>query len=273
VVDPDAFLVLPEHIAEDKEKNKHIASTWKGIGPAYEAKVGRRGTKVRDYIRDNNPIIVALKELGIQFKYVLELQKEFVNSKLLFEGSQSILLTIASGTYPYVSSGDSEISGIISSGFGFAMPEKIVGVSKACYITKSGAGPMPTEMPKEEADVIRGKGFEIGATTGRPRRIGYLDLPALSFACKRGNINSLVLTKLDIYNGVEAIKVAVYYDKMIYSGSDFEGAKPSYTELPGWKDCKDPKQVAHYIRFIEEYVGVKVEYITTGVGEKDIIKI
>lgn len=274
IIDPDNFIVEAKDIEEDLEKNSRVGSTGKGIGIAYRNKVDRKGIKIRNLISNGKPIITELKDMGVQFKYILEMQKELANSKLLFEGSQSILLTIASGTYPYVSCGDCEISGILSSGFGFAMPEKIIGVSKGTYTTRACApGPFPTEMPEDEAKHWREVAGEYGSTTSKPRRIGYMDLVALKYAVRRGNINSLALTKLDIYNGVEKIKVAVYYDRPIYSGSDFEGAIPSYTELPGWKDCKDPKQVAHYIKFVEEYVGVKVEYITTGIGEKDIIRL
>ncbi|CAN5950674.1 unnamed protein product, partial [Sphagnum jensenii] len=195
-VDPDAFLVLPEHKDEDKKTNGHIGSTNRGIGPAYTSKIGRRGSRVRDFIQKKSNLIRNLSNLGVQFKSVLELKENFLNSSILYEGAQGILLDLNHGSYPYVSCGDCTVAGIYSSGFGFVPPEKVYGVGKA-YVTKVGEGPFPTEIFGKEAEELRKIGGEYGATTGRPRRVGWLDLPALRYSIIKGGITHLIITKLD----------------------------------------------------------------------------
>ncbi len=273
IVDPDAFIVYEKHVEEDKANNGHIGSTNKGVTPAYKDKIGRVGTKIRSLIKDNSEIIQALQKLGIQFKHVLELKEEMERSNLLFEGSQSIQLDLNFGTYPFVTSGDCGLGGIFNAGFAFAPPTKVYGIAKGGYITKSGGGigGFPTELPEEEARIIREKGGEIGATTKRPRRIGALDLPALKYSIIKGGITHLILTKLDIMNGQETIKTCYDYGKSIFSGNDFEGVTPHYTNLPGWQDAKDLKQIQPFIKHIEDYTGISVEYISAGVNNDDMI--
>ncbi len=272
IVDPDAFVVFPKHIQEDKEKNKHIGSTNKGVSPAYRDKINRCGFKIRDLLESKHESIVKLQNLGVQFKYVLELKEEFERSRLLFEGGQSVLLDYNFGTYPYVTSGESTLGGIFNAGFAFAMPSKVIGVCKP-YVTKVGEGPFPTEYLGEEAEKIRQKGLEFGSTTGRPRRIGALDLPALKYSIIKGGITCLAISKLDILDGEQNIKICVNYDRPLYSGSDLRDNKPQYIEFPGWNNSKNLSQIKPFLSLIENYVNIPVEYVSTGVNPQDMFEI
>ena len=272
VIDPDAFVVFQKHIDEDKEKNKHIGSTNKGVGPAYRDKIGRVGTKLRTLINDNAPVISAIKELGVKFQYVSELRSFFEEAKLLFEGSQSILLDYNFAAYPYCTSGQCSIAGIIDGGFAFAMPEKNYGICKP-YLTKSGNGPMPTEYGEEESKLLREKGEERGNTTGRDRRIGALDLPSLMYSIEKGGLNSLIFSKLDILNGHKTIKVCTAYDKPMYCGSDLMTVKPTYIDLPGWEDAKNIEQIKPFISYVESFTGLTIEYVSSGVNPEDMVKL
>lgn len=277
IVDPDAFLVLPKHIEEDSSETK-IGSTRKGIGPAYTDKMSRNGVKVKAFIQDNAEIIVELKRMGVQFKHALSLYGEFKKDSILFEGSQGILLDLNAGTYPYVSCGDSTLAGIHAAGFGFVAPEKVYGVAKV-YSTKVGNGPFPTEYVNakgeetEECKKIRELGKEYGATTGRPRRCGALDLPALRYAKRRGGLTHLIMAKFDILDGQDKVKVCYAYDEEPVSGGDFATAKPKYTYLDGWKDSHDVSQLSTFIDLVEEISEMKVEYISCGVNPEDLIKL
>jgi adenylosuccinate synthase len=270
-VDPDAFLVLPKHVEEDKAKNGHIGSTKKGVGPAYTEKVSRSGTKVKDYLDSNSDITNELKSMGVQFKYVLEMYDELSSSKVIFEGAQGILLDLNAGTYPYVSCGDSTLAGIHSSGFSFIAPKTVYGVAKA-YSTKVGEGPYPTEYFGQQAEELRRLGDEYGAVSGRPRRVGALDLPALRYAKKRGGINKLIITKLDILNGCDNVAVCHKYKNEAVSGSSFFNAEPEYVYFEGWKDASDPDQIRPFIEFIEYETGMRVDYVSFGVGAEDFVK-
>lgn len=276
-VDPDAFVVLPEHKETDKANNKHIGSTNRGIGPAYADKVMRKGVRVIDRMNDGDPIIASLSALGVQFKGVLELKEDFESSRLLFEGAQGILLDLNHGIYPYVSCGDATVAGIYAAGFNFVKLDKVYGVAKV-YTTKVGEGPFPTELHGDEAESLRKLGNEYGATTGRPRRVGWLDLPALKYACAKGGINSLIITKFDILSGMEEIPVAETYEKTPTSSKDFFNAKPNYVKLKGWKDVKDYNDFDSYdkiwkfVDYIEEQVGVPVDMISKGTSTRDILE-
>ena len=271
-VDPDAFVVLDKHIEEDKQKNKHIGSTNKGISPAYTDKVSRKGLKIIDLLNSKDESLMKLKDMGVHFKYSMELMDEFKNSSLLFEGAQSILLDPNFGTYPFVTSGDCALNGVYSSGFASVMPKKVYGVVK-CYSTRVGNGPFPTEIFGDEADLLRERGGEYGATTGRPRRVGWLDLPALKYAATKGGLTDLIITKLDILSGMDTIPIASEYDFTPVSGSSFFNATPTYTRVRGWKDPKDMSQISDFVRYISEYVGLPVSYISCGTSESDIIKL
>lgn len=271
-IDPDAFVVLPKHKETDKADNKHLGTTNKGIGPAYADRVSRSGTKIIQLINDNSLITSALQKLGVQFKYSMELKQELLSSKVLFEGSQGTLLCINNGIYPYVSSSDCTVAGIAASGFGFIMPSKVYGVSKA-YTTKVGAGPFPTELDGDVAESLRKSGQEFGATTGRPRRIGWIDLPAIKYSVQKSGITDLIITKLDILNGWKKVPICHKYDKDPVSGNCFFKAKPQYTDVSGWEDAKDTNQIKDFINSIEKYTETKVSMISFGVNKSDILSI
>lgn len=271
-VDKDAFIVEAKHKEEDKLTNGHIGSTNRGIGPAYRDKIARAGKRISSLFSQNDPSMGALLELmalGVTFTTVLEQEEIFKVSNLLFEGAQGVLLDINHGIYPYVSCSDATIGGIIASGFAFAKLDKVYGVAK-CYTTKVGEGPFPTELHGEDADDLRAMGNEFGATTGRPRRVGWLDLPALKYACKKGGITHLILTKFDILNGMPKIPVCVMYDKVPTSPSDFIGARPRTVDVAGWSDAKHPEQLKAFINLVETFTKYPVEIISCGTSEADI---
>jgi adenylosuccinate synthase len=275
-VDNDAFIVEAKH-KEDKISNGHIGSTNRGIGPAYKDKISRSGKRVGDLIFGDDglvneyySIMNELMGLGVTFTTVLQMEKHFQVSKLLFEGAQGVLLDINHGIYPYVSCSDATIGGIIASGFAFAKLDKVYGVAK-CYTTKVGEGPFPTEIHGESANDLRKIGNEFGATTGRPRRVGWLDLPALQYAVKKGGITHLILTKFDILNGLSQVPICLSYEYPITRGYDFFDARPQITTMPGWSDAKQPNQLETFIKLIESVVNVPVEYISCGTDESDII--
>lgn len=276
-VDKDAFLVESKHKEEDKATNGHIGSTNRGIGPAYKDKIGRTGYRIGDLYhggRLHDPyyddFMYQLVGRGVNFVSSLELRDEMMQSNLLFEGAQGIMLDLNHGVYPYVSCGDATLAGVHASGFGFAKIDKVYGVAKA-YTTKVGAGPFPTEIVGQEADELRERGQEYGATTGRPRRVGWIDLPALKYACQKGNINSLIITKMDILDGMDKVTACHAYDKPPMCPADFHKAKPQYTSIPGWEDATSSKEAADFIKLIENSANCPVEYVSCGVSEKDIL--
>lgn len=271
-VDKDAFIVEPKHKEEDKKANGHIGSTNRGIGPAYKDKISRSGTRIGTLFYQNGPSMDAfleLMQLGVTFTSVLELEDIFKVSNLLFEGAQGILLDINHGIYPYVSCSDATIGGIIASGFAFAKLDKVYGVAK-CYTTKVGEGPFPSEIHGEDADDLRQMGNEFGATTGRPRRVGWLDLPALKYACKKGGITHLIVTKFDILNGLPKVPICVMYDKVPTSPIDFMNPRIRTIDAPGWADAKQPEQLKPFINMIEVFTKCPVEIISCGTSESDI---
>lgn len=276
-VDRDAFLVESKHKEEDKASNAHIGSTNRGIGPAYKDKVGRVGHRIDDLYTNRlhdpyyDDFMYSLVARGVNFVSSLEMRSTMANSNLLFEGAQGMMLDVNHGIYPYVSCGDATLAGIYASGFGHVKLDKVYGVAKA-YTTKVGEGPFPTEIFGKDAEDLRERGQEYGATTGRPRRIGWLDLAALKYACLKGNIDSLIITKLDILNGMSNVKVCHNYTKEPIHPSDFFKAEPQYTSLAGWKNASEKSvEVNEFINFIEKTVNCPVSYISCGVNEKDIL--
>jgi len=269
-VDPDAFVITPEHKEEDKARNGHLGTTNKGIGPCYTDKIARRGIRVRDLIEKDSLIICALTEIGVNFNHVMELKHQFVRSKILFEGAQGVMLDINCGIYPFVSSSDCTVSGIAASGFGFVMPSKVYGVAKA-YSTRVGNGPFPTELEDKAAENLRNQGKEYGSTTGRPRRIGWLDLPALKYAIEKSGITSLVITKLDILNGFNKVPVCVGYDRSPVCGADFYKPKIKMMDVQGWTNPKEYSQIREFIHTIEYWSETKVSLISCGTDKSDIL--
>ena len=279
-VDKNAFVVLPHHKEEDKAKNAHIGSTNRGIGPAYADKINRSGTRVNDIIfgyfgctleLDQAKTMRALLGSGVHFVNLLEVRDDMARSKLLYEGAQGILLDINHGIYPYVSCSDCTLGGIYAAGFHFAPPKRVYGVAK-CYTTKVGEGPFPSEISGAEADLLRKRGNEYGATTGRPRRVGWLDLPALNYSCKVSGITDLILTKFDILAGMEKVPVGIKYEKTPTSPADFHNVTLEYTELPGWaKAEKGNKELQNFIRVVQKATGCYLSYISVGTETSDIL--
>ncbi len=300
----------------EKLKGKEkIGTTQRGIGPAYADKINRMGIRAIDLINENifsmklkknidfyNKILPYIyKENEIDYKSTLEqyldyakIIKPFIenislylfdllNSNkdlvIIFEGAQGTLLDIDYGTYPYVTSSNPTIGGIFTgSGIGLLDIDKIVGIVKA-YTTRVGRGPFPTELLDDIGTYLQEKGKEFGATTGRRRRCGWLDIPIIRYAIKINNINSIVLTKLDVLTGIDKIKICTKYkiNGKIYQYfvNNFEALQnctPIYEELNGWNEditnatsYKDlPTNCKKYIEKIEELIQVPIDIISVG---------
>lgn len=272
IVDPDAFVIEQKHIDFDKKHNKHLGTTSKGVGPAYTDKVARKGKRIYNFLNDKSEITNKLQEMGVRFIPVLALREQMEKSNLLFEGSQGALLDLNASIYPYCTSSDCTVSGIWAGGFNFVKLNKVYGMIKP-YATKSGEGPLPTEYFGDEAEELRKRGGEYGSTTGRNRRVGALDLPAIKYGCRKAGITNLCLAKMDILNNQKTIKVCISYGKEIYSPNDFQNIKPEYIEFDGWKNAsKKPDELRYFIGYVEEKVEVPVDYYSCGIGKDDMIK-
>jgi adenylosuccinate synthase len=300
-----AHLVLPRHKEEDKESDKRrplpIGTTGRGIGMAYAAKARRDGVRVADLL---DPKI--FDHLSAEDRAFLEPYRDFfrdaavniheflhnrkAGEHVLLEGAQGALLDIDLGTYPFVSSGISAAAGA-STGASLGPKEldRIVGVFKA-YTTRVGNGPFPTEFREGwDADLeerIREIGNEYGVTTGRPRRCGYLDLPALRYTSRANSIDSLALTHLDVYDSFDEVKACVGYkiggtvtEEFPASITALEAAEPVVKSFPGWKTpLRDvstyealPQAAKDYIAFIEEYTGSQVDIVSVGSERRQTI--
>jgi len=281
-VDPDAFVVLPKHLKEDKENVVKFGSTGRGISPCYRDKVNRCGIKIGDLFKfdtsleDQRDLVQALMNKGVRFSYAVREAIMFDRSDLIFEGAQSVMLDQNFGAYPYVSSGECTLGGIFNAGFAQYMPKTVYGVIKP-YTTAVGKMPFPTEQLNDWGNKVREQGHEFGATTGRPRRIGALDFPALRYSIAKGGITHLILTKLDILNGMENIPVCRNYEHGDpISGQDFFSAKPVIEETKGWKTIDDKdysdEQLWNFIRLVEgETKGETiVSHLSWGTGEKEM---
>jgi len=291
-------LILPTHISIDqvRDKQESIGTTGRGIGPAYEDKIGRRAIRFgdignQDLLREKVELLVGyhnriLKDLYNQesfqanevfdeimkYKHLYDefcadsqdLMYEWVKNKksILFEGAQGTLLDIDHGTYPYVTS-SSTTAGGVSTGLGIGPKyiNKIIGISKA-YTTRVGEGPFPTELFDEDGELLAKKGNEFGATTGRPRRCGWLDLVALKKAIFTNSVTDLCITKLDVLDETKIIKVCIEYNDN----------KPVYKEFDGWLCSTEgitqyselPVKAKEYIEYIEEFIDCSSSIISTG---------
>lgn len=317
-----AHLIMPYHIAIEREheKTKNIGTTGRGIGPAYTDKISRNGIRVIDLfypeillskINSNlSTINFLLKNLynadplsaediyGLYLSYAKELS-EYVadtdillndaidsDANILFEGAQGTLLDIDHGTYPFVTSSNTVTGGVCTgSGVSPLKINKILGVAKA-YTTRVGEGPFPTEIKDSIGDCIRQRGGEYGSTTGRPRRCGWLDMIALKYAIRLNGLTGLAITKLDVLDGLDKIKICLgyKYKDTIYNNFPKElevlqNCEPVYKELPGWTEStvgikdfdKLPKNAKSYIKEIENILKTKVQIISTGQGREDTI--
>ncbi len=317
-------LILPTHRALDKASelakgNEKIGSTLKGIGPAYMDKTGRNGLRVGDLLDKNfttQYIKLRLKHQRLldsmnfqeditaweeEFFEAVEFMRElkvvngeyFINDKIaggarvLAEGAQGSMLDVDFGTFPFVTS-SSTISAGVCSGLGIA-PQKIrdvLGVSKA-YCTRVGSGPFPTELEDETGEELRKLGSEFGATTGRPRRCGWIDLVALRFACMINGVTKIVMTKADVLDSFDQLQVCEQYkvNGQLTSQVPYQMLKakiePVYTALPGWKTditeikhyADSPAKMKEYIDHIRKYLGVEISYVSNGPGRDQIISV
>ncbi|MDO6801693.1 adenylosuccinate synthase [Wenyingzhuangia sp. 1_MG-2023] len=320
-----AHLILPTHrlldAASEKSKGKDkIGSTLKGIGPTYMDKTGRNGMRVGDLELDNWKEIfekLAQKHINMLDFYKVELEydldalrEEFfasveklkeltfidseeylhqaikANKTILAEGAQGSLLDVDFGTYPFVTSSNTTAAGACT-GLGVAPNQigEVFGIFKA-YTTRVGSGPFPTELFDEDGATMARVGHEFGATTGRARRCGWLDMVALKYACQVNGVTQLNMMKADVLSGFETLKVCTAYE---YKGeviSHFpyniepENVKPVYTELKGWKEdltgmtSEDqlPEALLDYIAFIEKETGIKITIVSVGPDRKQTIE-
>ncbi|KAF1009438.1 MAG: Adenylosuccinate synthetase [Luteibacter sp.] len=324
-ISPATPLIMPYHIAVDKAREvasgaKAIGTTGRGIGPAYEDKIARRSIRVADLmyphelpekvkaaVEYHNFVLTQwLKAEPVDYQTVLdealtwgEYIKPMVDDvatilhdvrreggNILFEGAQGALLDIDHGTYPYVTSSNTTVGGALAgTGVGARDIDYVLGICKA-YATRVGGGPFPTELHDEMGELLRKKGNEFGASTGRPRRCGWIDLVALKRAVQINGIDGLAITKLDVLDGLESIKVCIAYE---YRGKrrelaplDADGwdeCKPVYLEFPGWEEStagirdwnKLPLAARAYLRAVEELSGCKLALVATGADRDDTI--
>ena len=295
-------LILPSHIGIDKVRDKleSIGTTGRGIGPAYEDKVARRAVRFGDlgnedllkekvttlvnyhnkvlqnlYGADTFNINDILDELN-SYKYLYDNYASDVQDmvyqwnkekkSILFEGAQGSLLDIDHGTYPYVTSSSTTAGGVSTGiGVGPKFIDKIVGISKA-YATRVGEGPFLTELFDDNAKMLAERGHEFGATTGRPRRCGWLDLVSLKKTVFLNSVTDLCLTKLDVLDAFEAIEVCVAYD---------DKGEPVFQSFPGWMSKTEginkfddlPDNAKSYIKFIESFIECSASIISTDLQE------
>jgi adenylosuccinate synthase len=325
LISKNAHVIMPYHIALDNAHEKMkglkcIGTTGRGIGPAYVDKMSRVGIRIVDLL---NPAILREK-LTANLKHVNFLLKNLYRSRgfnaekifrdymaygkkirphisdtdlvineaisggriILLEGAQGALLDIDHGTYPYVTSSNSVAGGACTGlGIGPTKISKVLGVVKA-YTTRVGSGPFPTEIGGALGEELRSKGGEFGATTGRPRRCGWLDALVLRRSAMVNGLTGMAITKLDILDGMKKIKICTAYK---YRGrliedfpkdlSTLENCSPAYEEMEGWnrstigiKNFRDlPVQARAYIRRIEKLSGVKAHMISTGQKRDELI--
>ena len=324
MVSPNSHVILPYHVAMDKamDAKRGIGTTGRGIGPVYSDKISRTGITVGDLVHDKSireKIIERTLEKNLLLKHVLEADeldpqdvveetikhipalKPFVGEvnanllralsggkKILFEGAQGTMLDIDWGTYPYVTSSPTLSGGaLLGAGLPSTSVDEVVGVVKA-YTTRVGSGPFPTEMTDEDADETRNAGpvGEYGATTGRPRRCGWLDLPQLRRAVRVNGCTSLALTRLDVLTGKQKLPVCVAYD---YENAkwdmppEWRGAwsrvKPIYEDRNGWEEdisevrvFEDlPQAVQNYVQSMEDALEVPIGLISVGPARRQTI--
>ncbi len=315
IISKKAHLIMPSHrildaASEASKGNSKIGSTLKGIGPTYMDKTGRNGLRIGDIISDNfkekyNTLLQKHEELLKQYDFEYDLKefekgwfegieviKEFMivdsehylnnqlkaNKSVLAEGAQGTLLDIDFGSYPFVTSSNTICAGACT-GLGIAPNTigNVFGIFKA-YCTRVGSGPFPTELNDDTGECLRKQGNEFGATTGRARRCGWLDLPALNYAIMLNGVTQLIMMKADVLSGFEKIKVAVAYKTPDGITEEFPYdletvSEVVYEELDGWKesdldgvDSKDklPENLKKYIKYIEDKTNVPISIISLG---------
>jgi adenylosuccinate synthase len=329
-ISANAHVIFPWHRHLDllREKSRGggaIGTTGRGIGPAYEDKVARRGIRVRDLLDEarlrrrvkerlasvheelawlaraaraeepllhEDEVVNEYAALGKKLKpYVTDTglylaQQVAKGTRMLFEGAQGTLLDVDHGTYPFVTSSNCVAGNAASgSGLGPTAIDRVMGITKA-YTTRVGGGPFPTELDDALGERLRKVGDEFGATTGRPRRCGWLDMVVLRFAVRVNGLWGLALTKLDVLSGLPTVKVCTSYeldgervDELPGDLEDLSRAKPVYEELPGWEQklagartLEDlPPTALRYVQRVEELSGVPVVCISVGADRGETI--
>ena len=320
LVSEDAHLIMPYHrridVARERMKGEgKIGTTGRGIGPAYEDKVAREGIRFGDLVEEkvfrgkletilpvkNHYLDTCLKDQGFDLEAVFQeyrgygerLKKFAANASLfvngqiqqgrqvLFEGAQGTHLDVDHGTYPFVTSSSTVAGGACTgTGVGPTRITGVIGVSKA-YTTRVGGGPFPTELNDAVGEKIRERGREFGATTGRPRRCGWLDIPLLRDSIRLNGLTGIALTKMDVLGEFDTIRICTAYQRRGQRIEEvpsqvqvLKECEPVYEDHPGWKaDLRNarsfrdlPPQARHYVRRIEELTGIKVTLVS--VGEK-----
>ncbi|WP_115955976.1 adenylosuccinate synthase [Candidatus Purcelliella pentastirinorum] len=325
ILSPLCQLVLEYHVEMDIAReeflgNKSIGTTGRGIGPAYEDKVARRGLRIIDLF-DMDGLCLKLKDIlniyNFQLKFfykrksvsydlilnnlinISEIIKDMVldvtnllrkvsknNLFTIFEGAQGVLLDIDYGTYPYVTSSNTTIGGIITgTGISIRDIKYVLGVMKA-YTTRVGFGPFPTELFDETGEYLCHAGNEYGSTTGRKRRVGWLDLVAVKKTIYSNSLSGICITKLDVLDKLKEIKICIDYrctsnlsSYMLQSGMLPDKLEPVYEIIPGWQKstcgtkCLNdlPLLALNYIRRLEDILGISIDFISTGPNREEII--
>lgn len=312
-------LILPCHVALDKARETHkggtvIGTTGRGIGPAYEDKIARRALKVSDLFHPER-FAAKLKALLEYHNFVLkhyyqQPEVEFepllaeaaiwakelkdmvcdVTTRLhqhrengdsiLFEGAQGVYLDIDHGTYPFVTSSNTCVGSVVNgAGFGPRYLDYVLGITKA-YTTRVGGGPFPTELQDDVGKHLAAQGNEFGAVTGRPRRCGWFDAVLLRRSIELNSITGICLTKLDVLDGLDTLRIAVAYrdregnmlSRPPQAADDFEGLEPIYEEMPGWQEstadmttmAQLPANAQAYMKRIEALLGIPIDMLSTG---------
>ncbi len=325
-ISANAHLIMPyhmllDHAGEAKLGKLQIGTTRRGIGPCYADKAARLGIRVQDlldekilkkkivaaidpkrlslrpYAKDPSLDLQSMSEEYLTYGHVLEpyiadtsnlvLDRLDNGELVVFEGAQGALLDIDHGTYPFVTSSN-PVAGAACTGAGVGPKDidEVWGVAKA-YATRVGSGPFPTELQDELGDRIREAGGEFGTTTGRPRRVGWIDLVALRYAARLNSLTALAITKLDVLSGLETLRLCTSYrsaegaelTRFPFHQTVLHHASPEYHDLPGWiedisaaRSEEDlPEAARDYLRFISDHVGVPIVLVGVGPGRVQVI--
>ena len=315
-ISENCHLILPTHIALDQARErklgkKSIGTTGRGIGPSYEDKISRKGIRLLD-LKNETIFLKKLDDLMDYHNFILEnyfhtdsinthavarelLDKYYKISKyiidtddyindlckeggVVFEGAQGTMLDVDHGTFPYVTSSNTTLSGVVSgTGANMSLIKYGLGITKA-YSTRVGHGPFPSELNNNIGEKIGKIGGEIGATTGRTRRCGWLDLKVLKKSIRLNNLSGIALTKIDVLDNFDEISICVDYDSIDYETFEVENLK--FIKLPGWNEStvgitkyEDlPKNAKAYIETIEKLANISIDIISTGPARNEIIQ-
>jgi adenylosuccinate synthase len=321
VVAERAHLTLPHHLEIDRLREDGpggIGTTKKGIGPTYESKAARIGLRVGDLLRperfrarlDRHLAVITptLRGLGVAAPNAGEITERYLKlaeeirpfvgdasrtvhgavvrgDNVLFEGAQGVLLDIDHGTYPFVTSSSTTAGGACAGvGIGPTKIDTVLGVAKG-YATRVGSGPFPTELTEATGELLRTRGHEFGSVTGRPRRCGWLDIPAVRLAVRLSGIESLALTKLDVMAGLDRVKLCVGYrlagralDEMPDDLDDLAAAEPVFEELDGWPEVASgssgtavPAAATRFVDRVSALVGIPVWATSWGAGRSQTV--